>query len=202
MIHGSSGLVLVELLAALVLGGIVLGAVIALLHTHGVLARRSQEALGAAGAAAWAEAIAVRDVQLAGADPMRVGIAPLVAADAGRLVLQSDANGDGEIDPSSAERVTLRWSASSGGLFVRALGGQSMALADGVRAGGLRFRYFTADGTEIGPPAEGVALGQDELDRICRVVIELVVTPPSTRGEERVGLVAGAGLRSCAWTDA
>lgn len=198
---GASGFGLVELLAAMLLGGLVLGAAIALLHTHGAIARRGQVTIAVSGAAAWAGSIAARDVQLAGADPMRAGIAALVAAGPESVVLQSDRDGDGAIDPSSAERVALRWSAASGGLFVRALGGQSMALAGGVRRGDLRFRYFAADGAEIGSSATGAALGAEALAAVRRVVIELAVAERVAGREEWARVTAGAALRACAGDD-
>src|SRR5690606_19876710 len=109
------GLALVELLVATLLGGLVLACAIALLRHHGRIALFGQSAIGAAGTAAWAAQIAARDVALAGADPMRTGLPALLEASAERLVVQADRNGDGAIDPSSAERLTLAWSPASGG---------------------------------------------------------------------------------------
>src|SRR5690606_39193667 len=112
---------------------------------------------------------------LAGADPRGAGIAPVAEASAQRLVLHTDADGDGRIDAASAERVTLAWSAASGGRFVRGIGGQMMAIADGVERDALRFRYFAGDGTERFPPGGGELAAVDRL-AIRRIVIEIAVT--------------------------
>jgi prepilin-type N-terminal cleavage/methylation domain-containing protein len=197
---GHRGFALVELLTATLIGGIVAAATVALLQGHGAIGRRSQEALALTAAAAWTRSIAARDLETAGGDPMRTGIAALLDATAERVVLQADRDGDGSIDASSAERVTLGWgpSGSSGGRLVRALGGQSMAIADGVPRGGLRFRYFAADGAELVPAAQGSgSLGGAELAAVCRVGIELTLVKQIAGAEERVQITSGAALRSC-----
>lgn len=189
------GLTAVELLVATLIGGVVLASAVALLRQQGRTALVSQAAVAAIGTAAWAAQIAARDVALAGADPMRVGLAPLVEARPDRLVLQSDRNGDGSIDPASAERVTLAWSPAGGGSFVRALGRQSMAIASGVGRDDLRFRYFREDGSEIG--SAGGSLAPEDLPRARRVVIELGVAG-NAAGEKpvRAEVHEGAMLRA------
>ena len=194
---GRPGFALVELLTATLIGGLALGAAIALLQAHGAIARRSQAAIETAGAAGWAQSITARDLELAGADPMRVGIAALLHGASDRVVLQMDRNGDGAIDEASAERVTLSWGPSpgGGGRLVRSLGGQSMAIADGIPPGGLRFRYFDAEGSELVPRGTA-SLGARELEAVCHIALELTFVARFAGREERFHIVSGAALRS------
>jgi hypothetical protein len=193
---GRPGFALVELLTATLVGGLALGAAIALLQVHGAIARRSQAAIETAGAGGWAQSITARDLELAGADPMRVGIAALLHGASDRIVLQMDRNGDGAIDEASAERVTLSWGPSpGGGRLVRSLGGQPMAIADGIPPGGLRFRYFDAEGSELLPRGTA-SLGARELEAVCRIALELTFVTRIAGREERFHIVSGAALRS------
>lgn len=178
------GFALVELLVATLVGTLVLGAAIALLRHQGRALLFHQAAMVAIGTAAWAAQIAARDVSLAGADPLRVGLPALVSAGPERLVVQADRNGDGSVDPSSAERVTLVWSAGSGGSLQRQLGRQSMVIASGVARGDLRFRYFGADGAEI--LSGSGELAPEALGQVRRVMLELAVRVQVSGSEPRI----------------
>lgn len=191
--RGEHGFSLVELLFACVLGALVVGAGLELLRVHVGVARRLQARLASSGGAAWALAVAARDAQTAGADPTGSGVEPVASASPERLVLVADRDGSGSVDTSSAERVILAWSSSSGGRFVRWLGEQSIGIAAQVRAGGLRLRYFDQAGVEILPVA-------GELDAAARARVRLVglaldVTERAGALEARTGLRTAAALR-------
>lgn len=194
--HRRNGFALVELLVATLVGTLVLGAAIALLRHQGRALLFHQAATAAIGTAAWAAQIAARDVSLAGADPLRAGLPALVSAGPERLVVQADRNGDGSVDPWSAERITLAWSTASGGSLQRRLGRQSMVIASGVARGDLRFRYFGVDGAEILPGADAELAPQD-LGRVRSVRLELGVRVQVGGSEPRtiVRVREGAALR-------
>jgi len=180
---------------AALLAAVVLGAALTLLRTHGTLARALQSGLAARSGAAWALGVVLRDVALAGADPMLAGVVAVRSATPDRLELESDLDGDGVIDPASAERLTLVYAASAEGRLMRWVGRQSMSVASPVPSDGFRLRYFAADGAEIG----GGAAALDEADRVrvCRVTVELAVreTPDHAGAETR--LRSAAAVRAC-----
>lgn len=192
------GFTLIELLVATLVGGVVVAAAVGLLRTHGSIARRSQSTVAAIGAAAWAVTTATRDVELAGADPMGTGLEGLAVAERDRVVLHADRDGDGAVDPSSAERVTLAWrdvAGSGTGRVMRQLGGQSMAIAEDVAPGDFRLRYFAADGAEIATPGAG-GLGPAERASVRRVTIDLAVTVAHGDEAERIPVRDAAALRT------
>jgi len=191
---GQDGFTLLELLLGCVLGALVAAAGIELLRVHVGVARLLQARLASVGGASWALAVAARDVQTAGGDPQRSGVAALATATGDRLVLGADRDGSGAVDADSAERVTLAWSSSSGGRFVRWLGNQSVSIASSVRPGGLRLRYFDAAGAEI--TSGGGALAAADRERVRRVALELDVTERAGAVEARAALRTGAALRT------
>jgi Tfp pilus assembly protein PilW len=188
------GFTAVELLVASVVGALVLVGGIELLHVHARVARGLQVRLASLGGAAWALSVASRDVATAGGDPRRTGLAALATAEVGRVVLGADRDGDGGVDPATAERVTLAWSSSGGGRLVRWLGNQSVGIAATVRPSGLRFRYFAADGTELTGP--GGALDDATRARVRLVATDLEVTERSGTMAETTTLRAAAALRT------
>jgi hypothetical protein len=92
--------------------------------------------------------------------------------------------------------VTLSWGPSpgGGGRLVRSLGGQSMAIADGIPPGRLRFRYFDAEGSELVP--RGTAS-----PRCTQAGAALGLSSPSSPDRGAGGLHRlRCGLRStCRW---
>ena len=191
--RGDAGFTLLELLLACVVGAVVVGAGLELLRVHVLVARRLQTRLASVGGAAWALTVAARDAQTAGADPTRSGIEALDTASAERLVLGSDRDRSGAVEPDSAERVTLAWSPSSGGRFVRWLGNQSISIASSVRPGDLGLRYFDATGAEILPGAGELAAA--DRARVRLVALALAVTERAGALEERTVLRGAAALR-------
>ena len=190
---GEQGFSLLELLFACVLGALVVGAGLELLRVHVGVARRLQAQLASTGGAAWALTVAARDVQLAGADPARSGIEAVAIAEPARLVLGADRDASGVVDADSAERVTLAWSPSAGGRFVRWLGAQSIGIAAEVRAGDLRLRDFDATGTEI-LPVSGELPSADRA-RVRLVALALDVTERAGALTARTELRTAAALR-------
>jgi Tfp pilus assembly protein PilW len=179
--RGEAGFSAVELLVASLVGLLVLVAGLELLRLHVAVARTLQVRLASSGGAAWALTVASRDVATGGGDPRRTGVVALTTANADRVVVAADRDDDGSVDPSTAERVTLAWSSTSGGRLVRWLGTQSIAIAAAVRSSGLRFRYFAADGTEITGAAGVLDATDRERVRLVRSTLEV---------EERAGTIA------------
>jgi prepilin-type N-terminal cleavage/methylation domain-containing protein len=190
-----AGFTLVELLVAMLIGGVAIAAQVALFRLHGQVARRTQAELTATAGAAWALSIVVRDLELAGVDPLRSGVVALSQAGSDRLVVDQDHNGDGAIDASSAERVTISWSAQNGGRLLRALGRQSMNIATEVPAAGFRVRYFDATGAELPVPVAG-ELDAASAAAVRRVALELVVIERWGASQSRVTLRGAAALRA------
>ena len=165
-----------------------------LLRMHAGVARRLQTRLASVGGAGWALAVAARDAETAGGDPQRSGVEALPAASRDRVILGADRDGNGSVAADTAERVTLAWSSSSGGRFVRWLGNQSISIASQVRSGGLHLRYFDAAGNEIAAAGAGEIAAADRA-RVRRVALELEVIERAGVFESRTALRAAAALR-------
>jgi len=191
---GEAGFTLLELLLGCLLGTLVVVAGVELLRVHVGVARRLQTQLASVGGTAWALSIAARDAQLAGGDPTRSGLEALGAASRERLILDADRDASGVVDANSAERVTLAWSSSSGGRFVRWLGNQSISIASQVESGGLRLRYLDAAGSEI-PTSGSADLAAGDRARVRCVALELDVIERAGVLEARCGLRGAAALR-------
>lgn len=189
---GERGTSLVEALVATTLAMLVGAAAIALLHAQAAVARSVQAELAAVSAASWALDVALRDVALAGADPMRAGIPGLRSAGDDAIEIDADLDGSGSIDGASAERRGLSWSSGSGGRILRRLGNQSTALAAPVTTGGFRVRLRDADGATVG---SGV-LDAAALSRARQAELEVAVSGAPERPEMQVRLVSRAALRS------
>jgi prepilin-type N-terminal cleavage/methylation domain-containing protein len=189
------GFTLIELLVALLIGSVAICSEVALFRVHAQVARRTQSDINAAASAAWALSVVARDFELAGTDPLLVGVVALRQAGGERVVLDADLDGDGLVDPGSAERVTISWSAQGGGRLLRALGNQSMNIATRVPSAGFHIRYFDRDGAEL-LPAAGGDLDAANADAVRRVELEHLVAEPFDASESRVTLRTGASLRS------
>lgn len=190
----ADGFTAVELLVASMVGALVLVAGIELLRVHARVARLLQVRLASLGGAAWALSVTSRDVATAGGDPRRSGVDALGRAEVDRIVLGADRDGDGGVDPATAERVTLAWSSSGGGRLVRWLGNQSVGIAATVGSSGLRFRFFAADGTELTGP--GGVLDDAARARVRLVASDLEVTEHSGAMSETTTLRGAAALRT------
>lgn len=188
------GFTAVELLIASLVGTLVLVAGVELLRVHVGVARVLQVRLAAVGGTAWALTVASRDVATAGGDPRGSGITALATAAMDRIVLGADRDGDGTVDPASAERVTLAWSSTSGGRMVRWLGNQSIAIAATVPSGGVGWRYYAADGSEITGP--GGVLAPADAARVRLVTTALEATERSGTIAATTALRSAAALRT------
>lgn len=191
-----AGFTLLEVLVAMLIGGIVICAELTLLGTHATVSRRAQAELGATGAAAWALSVVARDLELAGADPKQAGVIGISQPSAERVSINTDLDGDGAIDLSSAERVTISWSEAGGGRLLRQLGNQAMNIAAPVPPGGFRLRYFASDGTELLPGAGLAALDPVSTARVKRVNLKLTVTEPWGARTASATLETSAALRA------
>jgi hypothetical protein len=184
------GVTVIELIVAAFLGGLVLIATLSLFRMQAAFALRAQADLAASGGAAWALHAALRDLALAGADPLRVGIRGITQGRADRVVVERDGDADGRVDHSSSERVVLAWSPSRGGRFLRQVGSQSMAIAARVESQGLQLRYFDGQGGELAAPLDDASLA-----RVRRIALELEVEEREGPVESRARLRGAVALR-------
>jgi prepilin-type N-terminal cleavage/methylation domain-containing protein len=191
--RSAAGFTLLEVLLAAALGAIVLGGAVSLLRVQGAAFRRAQAELAAVGSAWWALDVASRDVQLAGADPSRSGVAAIAGAAPDQVVLAADLDGDAAVDVASAEQVSLYRTAASGGRFIRRLGNQAMNIAEHVPEGGLGLRYFDALGVELGA---GGAPAAASLPQIARIALQVAVREPFAAEEIEVRLRGAGALRA------
>lgn len=187
-----AGATIVETIVAMALGLLAGATAVALLRVQVAVARAVQSEIGAVSAASWALDVALRDVELAGADPLRTGLPGLRAASDGAIEIEADLDGDGAVDAGSAERRSIYWSAGSGGRVLRRLGGQSTALAAPVPSSGLRIRLLDGDGTALGPGA----LDPAELARARRVELEVAVAGTTGRPLPEVRLSSVGAIRA------
>lgn len=192
--HREAGFTAVELLVACAVGALVLVSGLELLRVHVGVARLLQVRLAGLGGTAWALTVASRDVATAGGDPRGAGVDALPTAAADHAVLGADRDGDGTVDPATAERVTLAWSSSSGGRLVRWLGNQSVGIAATVRSTGLRFRYFDGAGAELTGP--GGVLDEAARQRVRLVTVALEATEQSGTMAASTSLRGAAALRT------
>ncbi len=113
------------------------------------------------------------DVRRAGFDPRAIGVAPLAAASASRLTIESDTDGDGTVDGSSEERTTIACDVP-GGRLSRIVGSQSLPLANGVVTCALS--YADDAGAAIAIPPAG--LDATARGRVRRATLDLAIVPP------------------------
>jgi len=114
------------------------------------------------------------DVRRAGFDPAGMGLAPLSQAQADRMTLDADLDGDGTIDVDSEERTAY---VCNTGRLSRIIGRQSLPLADGVVTCGLH--YLDGSGAPIVP--SGAALGTADRARVRAVTLDLGLRPATLR---------------------
>ena len=177
---------LVELLVGTALALVVLSALTAAVGTGARLLIAS----GARGEAEDTAQLALEaltfDVRRAGWDPAASGLVAVREADADRLVLAADLDGDGAVDDASEETAAYVCLASARRLS-RLVGRQSMPLADGVT--GCGFRYLDREGAPMAIPAGGLAAA--DRARIGAVALDLVLLPNGLAGRaERSILIA------------
>ncbi|HUE30563.1 MAG TPA: hypothetical protein VMR79_06795 [Verrucomicrobiae bacterium] len=180
------GTTLVELLVGAALSLVVLSALTAALG----VGARLLIACGARGEVEDTAQLALEaltfDVRRAGWDPAASGFEPVREADAERLVLAADLDGDGAVDAAS-EETTGYVCLPSARRLSRLVGRQSLPLADGVTACG--FRYLDRDGAPMAIPAGG--LDAAARARIGAVALDLVLLPNGLAGRsERSILIA------------
>lgn len=162
----------IEALIAAAIGLLVLCAVSAALAGGARALVRGGARAEASDTAALAAEAFLFDVRRAGHDPAAVGVTPITLAGTDRLVIESDLDGSGAIDATSAEHVTWLCNAGTRKLS-RVLGAQSLPLADG--AVGCAFSYLDAAGAALVPPPAG--LDAAARARIALVALDLQLRP-------------------------
>lgn len=177
------GVGLVELLVAMLLTGVVLGAASRAVgiggRLHGLVGRRG-EAEDTVHLAA--EAL-IFDLRRTGYDPRAIGVEGLVEADVGRLTLAADLDGDGALDAASEERTSWVCNAAARRLS-RIIGAQSLPLADAVSRCG--FQYLDATGSILAVPPGGLDAAARR--RVRTVTFDLEVAPPNLARPVRGGI--------------
>ena len=184
---GRRGSSVLEGLLAAAIGLLVLCAVAAALAGGSRALVRGGAQAEASDTAALATEAFLFDVRRAGHDPAAASVTPILTARADRLVIESDLDGSGGIDASSAEHVTWICNAASQRLS-RVLGAQSLPLADG--AVGCAFSYLDGAGAPLVPPATG--LDAPTRARIALVALDLRLRP---RGGGNVHRSVAVALR-------
>jgi prepilin-type N-terminal cleavage/methylation domain-containing protein len=174
------GFTLVELLIVMLLAGLVLGAALTSVQ---VGTRSSEIALGRTEAQANGRVALERlmaDIRAAGYDPTVAGFDAVEAQTATSVILRSDLNASGTIDPpvgacdasTAAERVRYRL---SGNLLLRSTDPNNAAceapLIGGVTA--LTFTYLRADGTTAAAAPE-----------VRSIRVSITVRPESVTGSQ------------------
>jgi len=186
VIASRRGTGLVELLVATVLATVVLGMLTAAVGGGARLLATAGRRGEAEDTAQLAVEALLFDVRRAGYDPRGVGVEALAAADASRLVLRADLDGDGTVDAASEETIT--WVCN---LAVRRLsrlvGRQSLPLADDVTTCALG--YLDATGTPLSIPPGGLAAA--DRARVRSVTLALGLSPRGlARSATRLARVA------------
>ena len=180
----SRGLTLVELLVGMVIGVVAAAALTALLRAGVAAWQRAGAHAEVATEVAGAVDQITRDLRLAGYDPRGAGIAGLTIAEAARLELTADLDGNGAIDADSEERIGYRVAPSSQSLQ-RVVGRQTLPILSDIAASGLRFTYFDAAGNALGPATAATLTGA----RFVTVDVATAAHPPLA------GVRLGGGAR-------
>ncbi len=166
------GFSVVELLVGTALGLIAVAALTAAVGAGG----RLLISAGARGEAEDTVELALEafsfDARRAGYDPAASGVTALELAQGDRVTFDADLDGDGTVDAGTEERVSYLCNAGTGRLS-RVVGRQSMPLAEGVSACGLR--YLDGSGAPVGP--SGRALTAAERLAVRSLAIDLVLRP-------------------------
>ncbi|HXJ36719.1 MAG TPA: hypothetical protein VMS22_22005 [Candidatus Eisenbacteria bacterium] len=166
------GTMLVELLAGLTLGALVLAvAMTATASGVRLLSRLSLHAEVDDTAQLAVEAF-LFDVRRAGDDPRAAGVAPLAEALADRLTLHADLDGDGIVDDASEEVTAYACNLAARGLS-RIIGNQSLPLANDVV--GCGFAYADETGAALVVPPAG--LDAAARARVRLVTLDLALQP-------------------------
>jgi Tfp pilus assembly protein PilW len=185
--RGSSA---IEALLAAAIGLLVLCAVSAALASGARALVRGGARAEASDTAALAAEAFLFDVRRAGHDPAAVNVTPVTLAQADRMVIESDLDGSGGIDASSAEHVTWICNGASQRLS-RVLGAQSLPLADG--AVGCAFSYLDGSGAPLGP---STGLDAASRARIALVILDLRLRPRGGGGHVQRSLAVALRGRS------
>jgi hypothetical protein len=187
--RGTRGSLLVETLLAAAIGVLVLGALTGALAAGARALVRAGARSEANDTANLATEAFVFDVRRAGYDEAAAGIAALGEARSDRLVLHADLDGDGAIDPNSAERVGWICNVAARRLS-RTTGAQSLPLAGNVARCGLS--YFDAVLAPLPVPAGGL----DATTRAQVAVIALDLRLVPRGGGPPVDRLLAMALRS------
>jgi hypothetical protein len=123
-------------------------------------------------------------VRRAGYDPAAGGVVAVREADADRLALAADLDGDGAVDDTSEEAVAYVCAPGARRLS-RLVGRQSLPLADGVL--GCRFRYLDHAGAPMAIPPGG--LDAAARDRLGAIALDLVLLPTGLAGRVERSIV-------------
>jgi type II secretory pathway component PulJ len=170
-LRADRGTTLVELVVAAGLAAAALVAPVVVMATQAALYRRLEARATAAQTARLVLEVVSRDVRRAGFDPRGTGLAPILSADAGGIVVQADDDGDGSVDAHSEEVTAYAFRPATGVLY-RAVGRQTMPLAEGLSPAGFALAYL--DGAGLPIDGAGGVSGLD-LPRVRRVAIAIAV---------------------------
>ena len=158
-IDAESGFTLADLLVATALLGLVMAGLLGVLRSGIASYRWGAARVEAQQSARVALERMARELRSAGYDPKSAGFEAIVIAEPARIVLQTDLDDDGGIDPTS-ERVTFLLRPGETTLR-REAGGGAQPVVNGVRRFALS--YFDARGAPTTDPA-AVALIAIEIE--------------------------------------
>ena len=167
------GSVLVEQLVGTMLTLLVLGTLVAVVGTGTTLLLAAAARGEVEDTAQLAVEAFTFDVRRAGYDPTAAGLVPVSEARPDRLTLAADLNGDGVVAATSEETTAYACAAQQ---LSRIIGRQSLPLAGGVLACGLR--YLDATGLPLAVPPGG--LDTAGRSRIRAVGLDLTVRQRGT----------------------
>jgi len=167
-LQNAAAFTIVELMVALAILGIVSTAAFGIFtslsrgYTHTNVAAESQQDLRLS------LDFMVREIRMAGLDPLKTRIFGVTTADAANFAFTADRNFNGELE-NPAEQIAYQF---SGGMLAVNLGGITETLCDGITA--FAFTYYDGDGAVTTDP-----------ERIRSVEIRMTTDNPAG-GDQRV----------------
>lgn len=194
----NQGFTIIELLVAMALGLVVLGAILTIFVSQSKTNAAQQDVAYAQQSVRAAMDLMLREIRNAGYDPEGNNFDAIETAESNKIRILSNLSGDdeGEGNPPNDANEDVTYELVSGQLKRN-----GTAIVDFVE--GLEFGYVLEDGTMLDPP--GAPLTEDQMDEVRAVIIRLSVrteNPAPDTGQYRIRrLENGARIRNLGFKD-
>lgn len=164
----SRGFTLVELMVAMVMAVIIIGATVGMVKNSSRIYRTQERVAEAQQDVRAALDLMAHDIRMAGYDPMRDtlgSVAGVVTATATTFRFTMDLNASGGIDAGVWEDITYDFDAANNRLRLLTDGANAQTLIENVTA--MTFTYLDSDGATLGAPIDTNRITRVEISVQC-----------------------------------